>query len=96
MSLPERKKTAVIDVVAIFVAFALGTFCVFQVTGTMGEYAENSPAAATMDNIYSSVEDTAGTVFSLLTVIVIAVIAVVILAVCLRSLGGAFAPPGGK
>lgn len=70
---------------------AIGAVVLFNMTGAIEPMAENSPAASTVDNVVSDVEDSAGTAFTLTTLVVIVIICSVILAVCMRGLGRAFA-----
>lgn len=80
----------------MFILIGIGAIVLFNITGAIEPMAENNPTAQSAENVLSDIEETTGsTAFNLMSILVIVVIAAIIIGVCLRSLGGAFAPPPG-
>ena len=91
MSLDRRKSQAVKNLALLFVVTGFCALVMFQVTGSMENMAENNEVAASADNVYQSVEDSAGTAFSLGSLLGILLVCLFIISVTLRGVGSAFA-----
>ncbi len=80
----------------MFVLILIGSIVAWNLTGALEPMTDTNAVASYSDNIIANAEENmSATAFNLTSILIIVLVSALIIGVCLRGLGEAFAPPPG-